>query len=271
MTDSISADPATDDLVEDGPAALPLDAWHEAHGARMVAFAGYRMPIHYEGIIAEHNWVRAHAGLFDVSHMGQLVLSGDGVAEALEALLPADVAGLGAGRMRYSLLLDDSGGILDDLMVTHQVTDRFGPNSQYYLVVNGATKWDDIAHLREYLPDEITLNHMEDQALLALQGPEAATVLTRLAPGVEDLIFMTAGSFDLCGTSAWISRSGYTGEDGFEISIPSGWAITVANAPPPRGGGVRGCGSWAPAAPGGAWARPSRVAARSPRAASRRR
>jgi len=212
-----------DDFVDEGPDALPLDAWHADKGARMVPFAGYRMPIQYEGIMPEHHWVREHAGLFDVSHMGQLHLSGEGLDEAIEALLPADVKGLTLGRIRYSLLLADNGGILDDLMLTRW-------EDGLYMVVNGATKWDDIAHLREHLPDEITLNHLEDSALLALQGPEAAAVLARLAPGVEALTFMTAGAFTIAGVEAWISRSGYTGEDGFEISIPADAAATVADA-----------------------------------------
>jgi aminomethyltransferase len=217
------ASTSEDDVIEDVPAALPLDAWHEAKGARMVPFAGYRMPIQYEGIIAEHLWTREHAGLFDVSHMGQLVLTGEGVAEGLEALLPADVKGLGVDRMRYSLLLTDNGGILDDLMLTRRADD-------FYMVVNGAVKWEDIGHLREFLPDEITLNHLEDQALLALQGPEAVTALARIAPGVEALTFMTAGAFTIAGVEAWISRSGYTGEDGFEISIPAIAAEKIADA-----------------------------------------
>ncbi len=221
MTDTAALKDDGDEPIEDQ--ALPLAAWHEAKGARMVPFAGYRMPIQYEGIIAEHIWVREHAGLFDVSHMGQLLLSGEGVAEALEALLPADVKGLGIDRMRYSLLLAQNGGVLDDLMLTRRADD-------FYMVVNGATKWDDIAHLREHLPDEINLNHMDDQALLALQGPEAVTALARLAPGVEALTFMTAGAFDLAGVAAWISRSGYTGEDGFEISIPAAAVEIVADA-----------------------------------------
>jgi aminomethyltransferase len=204
------------------PEALPLEAWHRAQGARMVPFAGYQMPIQYEGIIAEHLWTRTQAGLFDVSHMGQLVISGEGAAAELEALLPADVAGLGESRMRYSLLLAGNGGILDDLMLTRR-------GDEFYMVVNGATKTDDIAHLREHLGDEITLNHMDDHALLALQGPAAVTALSRLAPGVEALVFMTAGRFDLGGADAWISRSGYTGEDGFEISIPTEAAEQVAS------------------------------------------
>lgn len=228
MTDPIAhADAAPDEmadgLIDDGPATLPLDAWHAARGARMVAFAGYRMPIHYEGIIAEHHWTRAHAGLFDVSHMGQLVLSGDGVVAALEALLPADVAGLKPGRMRYSLLLNEAGGVLDDLMLSNRGDD-------WYMVVNGATKWDDIAHLREHLPDSVTLNHLADQALLALQGPAAVDVMARIAPGAEALSFMEAGAFLVAGVEGWVSRSGYTGEDGFELSIPAAAAERVADA-----------------------------------------
>ena len=163
-------DPDSPDLPEDlPPEALPLDAWHRARGARMVEFAGYWMPVQYEGIIAEHLWTRTQAGLFDVSHMGQLFVSGDGAQAALEAVLPIDLATLKPHAPRYSLLLDEQGGVLDDLMVTRW-------DSGFYLVVNGATKWDDIAHLREHLPDEVTLNHLADNALLALQGPAAAAV-----------------------------------------------------------------------------------------------
>jgi aminomethyltransferase len=191
---------------------LPLDAWHHAKGARMVEFAGYRMPIQYEGIMAEHLWTRENAGLFDVSHMGQLMLSGEGAATALEAVVPGDLAALAEGRMRYSLLLAEDGGILDDLMVT---TTPMG----IYIVVNGAVKWEDIGYLRENLPDDITLNHMEDRALLALQGPKAVDALKRIVPGVEALYFMEADSFLWAHVPLWISRSGYTGEDGFEISV----------------------------------------------------
>jgi aminomethyltransferase len=201
---------------------LPLDAWHRARGARMVPFAGYQMPIQYEGIIAEHLWTRESAGLFDVSHMGQLLISGDDVAGELEKLLPGDIKGLGENRMRYSLLLDAEGGILDDLMVTRRAED-------FYLVVNGATKADDIGHLHEHLPEELTLNHLDEQALLALQGPKAVDALKRLAPGVETLVFMTAGAFTIDGVPAWISRSGYTGEDGYEISIPADDAVRIAD------------------------------------------
>jgi aminomethyltransferase len=228
MTD-IAIDTGTEEAIE--TEALPLDAWHRAKGARMVAFAGYHMPIQYDGIIAEHLWTREHAGLFDVSHMGQLLFTGGGVVEGLESLLPADIKGLGEGRQRYSLLLADDGGILDDLMVARlPAASPFDAAGGYYMVVNGATKWDDIAHLREHLPDAITLSHLYEQALLALQGPEAVTALARLAPGVEALTFMTAGAFAVAGIDCWVSRSGYTGEDGFEISVPAEQVEALADA-----------------------------------------
>jgi aminomethyltransferase len=203
--------------------ALPLDAWHRAKGARMVEFAGYRMPIQYEGIMAEHGWTRESAGLFDVSHMGQLMLSGDDVDAALEALVPRDVAALGQGKMGYALLLGEDGGILDDLMITRTPMGL-------YLVVNGAVKWDDIGYLREYLPDEVSMSHMEDRALLALQGPKAVAALARVVPGVEHLYFMEASSFLWGHEPLWISRSGYTGEDGFEISVPAEAVVAFADA-----------------------------------------
>lgn len=212
------------------PLPLPLDAWHRARGGRMVEFAGYLMPVQYEGIIAEHLWTRENAGLFDVSHMGQLAVSGEGAAEALEALLPGDISALKPGRLRYSLLMAEDGGILDDLMVLNTGKD-FG------LVVNGATKWDDMAHLREHLPDEITLTHLDEQALLALQGPKAADALGRvgLAPldggrPLADLKFMQADIYDWNGVRLGVSRSGYTGEDGFEISVPAESAVALADA-----------------------------------------
>ncbi len=210
---------------------LPLDAWHRAMGARMVPFAGYAMPIQYEGIVAEHLWTRENAGLFDVSHMGQLTLSGDGAAQALEAIVPGDMQSIGIGKVRYSLLLDEDGGILDDLMVTNT-------GHGLYLVVNGATKWDDIGTLREHLPDAIGLNHMEDAALLALQGPKAAEALARIGiepkepgwPVPGDLFFMEAGPFVWNGIALGISRSGYTGEDGYEISVAAEHAVALADA-----------------------------------------
>ena len=206
--------PEPENLPDAEPEALPLDAWHRAKGAHMLPFAGYLMPIQYEGIISEHLWTRESAGLFDVSHMGQLILSGDGLDTALEALITADLGALAEGQQRYALLLNDTGGILDDLMVARAPMGLF-------IVVNGAVKWDDIGHLREYLPDEITISHLEDRALLALQGPKAVDALNRIVPGVQGLSFMEAGSFFWGLEPLWISRSGYTGEDGFEISIPS--------------------------------------------------
>ena len=203
---------------------LPLDAWHRAQGARMVPFAGYEMPIQYEGIVAEHEWTRTSAGLFDVSHMGQLLLSGPGLDAAVEAVLPIDLSTLKLGQQRYSLLLDEEGGVLDDLMVSRW------PEA-LYLVVNGATKWDDIGHLREYLPDEITLNHLDDRALLALQGPKAADALARHAEGeypLSALTFMKFGRFTIAGHDVTIARAGYTGEDGFEISLPAEAAEEIA-------------------------------------------
>jgi aminomethyltransferase len=205
--------------------SLPLDGWHRAKGGRMVEFAGYWMPVQFEGIIAEHLWTRTHAGLFDVSHMGQLYLEGEGVEAAIEALLPIDLATLELGQQRYSLLLDDAGGVLDDLMVTRWT-------EGFYLVVNGATKWDDIAHLREHLPDEVTLNHLDDRALFALQGPEAFAVLDRHASGdfpLDALTFMRGAPFLIGGVECHVSRSGYTGEDGFEISVPGEAAVQIAD------------------------------------------
>ncbi|HEX8485553.1 glycine cleavage system aminomethyltransferase GcvT [Sphingomonas sp.] len=217
---------ADDEIVE--IQHLPLDSWHRARGGRMVAFAGYDMPIQYDGIMAEHLWTREHAGLFDVSHMGQIVFTGPGAAEALEAVLPGDVAGLDDGRMRYSLLLAQDGGILDDLMVTRRSGVDGG--AELYLVVNGATKYDDIGYLLDHLPDDVTMNLLDEQALLALQGPEAVAALSRLVPGVDALTFMTAGAFSWQGHALWISRSGYTGEDGCEISLPADAAEAFADA-----------------------------------------
>ncbi len=202
---------------------LPLGDWHRAKGARMVEFAGYHMPIQYEGIMAEHAWTRENAGLFDVSHMGQLMLSGEGTAEALEKIVPGDISALAEGRMRYSLLLAEDGGILDDLMITR------APMG-FYVVVNGAVKWDDMGYLRGELPDEITINLMEDRALLALQGPKASAALARIIPTTAELYFMEADSFMWEQEPLWISRSGYTGEDGFEISVPAESAQKLADA-----------------------------------------
>jgi len=208
--------------MSDSEKTLPLDGWHRGRGARMVPFADYQMPIQYEGIIAEHKWTRASAGLFDVSHMGQLIVAGAEAEKGLEGLLPADLAILKEGRLKYSLLLDLEGGIIDDLMVTRR-------GDHFYLVVNGATKEGDIAHLEERLPRGAVLDHMKEQALLALQGPKAVDALARLVPGVEALTFMQGALFELGGAKAWISRSGYTGEDGFEISIQARDAEAAAD------------------------------------------
>lgn len=210
---------------------LPLGDWHRAKGARMVSFAGYAMPIQYEGIMAEHLWVRENAGLFDVSHMGQLQLKGEGAAEALEGLCPGDISALKPGKMRYSLLLAADGGVLDDLMVTNA-------GDHLYVVVNGAVKHQDIDYLRANLPAGIELVHDEGAALLALQGPKAAEALGRIGVGPAqdgwpvptDLYFMEAGPFLWNGVPLGISRSGYTGEDGFEISVPAEHAVALADA-----------------------------------------
>src|SRR4051795_13207647 len=163
-----SGDPAGETGALPSLDKLPLDSWHRDRGARMVPFAGYEMPVQYEGIIAEHLWTRENAGLFDVSHMGQLLVHGRGVDAALEALLPADLQMLGDMKLKYSLLLDDNGGIIDDLMATRRGED-------FYVVVNGATKHGDIEHMERRLGD-VVIDHMRSQALLALQGPKAAEV-----------------------------------------------------------------------------------------------
>jgi aminomethyltransferase len=205
------------------PQALALDGWHRRHGARMVEFAGYSMPVQYEGIMAEHLWTRENAGLFDVSHMGQLYIHGRSVDAALETLLPGELRDLADRKLRYSMLLDDSGGIIDDLMATRRGDD-------FYIVVNGATKHGDIEVMRQALPRDVYLDHMTGQALLALQGPKAAEVLESIVPGVSDLTFMEGNAFQALGQTLWISRSGYTGEDGFEISIPAIAAEQLAEA-----------------------------------------
>ena len=202
---------------------LPLDSWHREHGGRMVPFAGYEMPVQYEGIIAEHLWTRENAGLFDVSHMGQLLIHGRDADSALEKLLPGDLQALGDMKPKYSLLLEENGGIVDDLMITRRGTD-------FYMVVNGATKDGDIDYLRRRLPGEVIVDYMKELALLALQGPRAAEVLETIIPGVGDLTFMQGGPFAWQGHNLWISRSGYTGEDGYEISVPAAAAADLADA-----------------------------------------
>jgi aminomethyltransferase len=202
---------------------LPLDAWHRARGGRMVPFAGYEMPVQYEGIMAEHLWTRENAGLFDVSHMGQLLIHGRNAASALEALMPGDFLAAADMKPKYSLLLEEDGGIVDDLMATRRGED-------FYVVVNGATKQGDIAFMERRLASDVVIDHMRQQALLALQGPRAAEVLEAIIPGVSKLSFMEARPFTWQGRSLWISRSGYTGEDGFEVSVPAIAAPELADA-----------------------------------------
>nr|WP_322597194.1 glycine cleavage system aminomethyltransferase GcvT [Sphingomicrobium marinum] len=207
------------------PKTLPLNDWHIARGGRMVPFAGYSMPVQYEGIMAEHLWTREHAGLFDVSHMGQLTFHGDDVAEALETLLPGDIKGLGDNKLRYSMLLAEDGGIIDDLIVTKVVTPT---TSHYAMVVNGACKHGDIENMRRRLPDGIEIKHHEGQALLALQGPEAAAVITDVIGDISDLGFMSSKGMVWNDAFLWVSRAGYTGEDGVEISIAAEYATALA-------------------------------------------
>jgi aminomethyltransferase len=202
----------------------PLHALHLELGARMVPFAGYSMPVQYpKGLLAEHLHVRAQAGLFDVSHMGQLRLQGPDAAAAFETLVPVDVLGLGIDKQRYGLLLDESGGIVDDLMFVNR-------GEHLFVIVNGACKAADTALLQARIGQRCTVQPLPEQALLALQGPLAAAALARVVPGVEQLVFMTGRAFDWQGTPLYLTRSGYTGEDGFEISVPAAQAEALARA-----------------------------------------
>ncbi len=202
----------------------PLHDLHVALGARMVPFAGYSMPVQYPaGLMAEHHHTRNAAGLFDVSHMGQLTLSGTDAAAAFESLMPVDVIDLPIGKQRYGLLTNNGGGIIDDLMFLKRADDIF-------VIVNGACKVGDIAHIRQHIGTRCTVTPLPDQALLALQGPTAVNALQRLVPGVEKLVFMTGGTFTWQGAPLTITRSGYTGEDGFEISLPAAQAEAFASA-----------------------------------------
>ena len=201
----------------------PLNALHLELGARMVPFAGYSMPVQYPaGLMAEHLHTRAQAGLFDVSHMGQLRLIGADAAAAFETLMPVDVIDLPVGKQRYGLLLNEAGGIIDDLMFL-----RVGPD-EIFVIVNGACKVGDIAHIQAQIGQRCQVVPLPDQALLALQGPQAAAVLARLAPGAAQLVFMTGARLAIAGADCLVTRSGYTGEDGFEISVPAAQAEALA-------------------------------------------
>ena len=209
------------------PAELLKTPLHDLHvelGARMVPFAGYTMPVQYPaGLMAEHLHTRSATSLFDVSHMGQLRLVGPDSAAAFESLMPVDVMDLPVGKQRYGLLLNDEGGIIDDLMF-------FNRGDDIFIIVNGACKAGDIAHIQQKIGTRCDVIPMPDEALLALQGPQAVTALQALAPGIEKLVFMTGGRFKVAGCDCFLTRSGYTGEDGFEISVPASQALTLARA-----------------------------------------
>lgn len=221
----------------------PLHALHIELGARMTPFAGYEMPVNYPGgIIAEHRHCREGAVLFDVSHMGQVRLTGDDAGAALETLVPMDIVDLAEGRQRYALFTNAQGGILDDLMVTRRASADGG---DLLLIVNAACKAADIQHLITGIGHRCTVQPLPDRALLALQGPQAAEALARLNPQTGELTFMTGRSFEIAGASCFVTRSGYTGEDGFEISVASeqaeGLARRLLNLPgvKPAGLGAR--------------------------------
>ncbi len=202
----------------------PLHALHLELGAKMVPFGGYDMPVQYAtGILAEHRHTRAAAGLFDVSHMGQVLLTGDDASAALETLVPVDIIDLPVFKQRYALFTNEQGGILDDLMVTRRPDGLF-------VIVNAACKAQDIAHLQQHIGQRCTVQPLPDQALLALQGPLAVDALARLDASVRQLTFMTGAWATLDGIECFLTRSGYTGEDGFEISVPGDRAEQLARA-----------------------------------------
>ncbi len=199
----------------------PLYSLHEELGAKLVPFAGYAMPVQYPlGVMKEHLHTRDAAGLFDVSHMGQVVVSGDNADQWIETLVPGNIVDLKENHIRYTMFTNENGGIMDDLMITKRENDLF-------IVVNAACKEQDISHMRAHLPDGFTLTEIEDRALVALQGPKAASVLARFIHGANEMDFMTYAEGSINGVNCFISRSGYTGEDGHEISIPADKADEV--------------------------------------------
>jgi len=204
----------------------PLHDLHVELGGRMVAFAGYALPVQYpSGVMKEHAQTREKAGFFDVSHMGQVIVRGPNLASAataLERIIPVDVQGLGTDRQRYGFFTDNAGGILDDLMLSNR-------GDHVFVVVNAACKVDDIAHMRASMPD-VSVTEVTDRALLALQGPRAEVVLASLNSLAAEMRFMDVKTLDLVGAACWVSRSGYTGEDGYEISVPSEKAVDLARA-----------------------------------------
>ena len=214
----------------------PLHAAHIAAGARMVPFAGYDMPVQYaDGVLKEHLWTREHAGLFDVSHMGQAWLTGVAPRHAFEELVPGDFINLKPGRQKYSVLLNRAGGIIDDLMAARPANaDGTAPDDRLFVVVNGACKENDFKVIAEELGGQVKIERLEDRALLALQGPEAAAVMADLCPAVAGMVFMDVRALEGFGTDLIVSRSGYTGEDGYEISVPAAeaervWATLTAD------------------------------------------
>ncbi|SFR40273.1 glycine cleavage system aminomethyltransferase GcvT [Litoreibacter janthinus] len=202
----------------------PLHDLHVRLGAKMVPFAGYAMPVQYGlGVMKEHLHTRAKAGLFDVSHMGQVIVAGEGAAIALESLIPVDIAGLAENRQRYGFFTNEAGGITDDLMLANR-------SDHIFLVVNAACKDADIAHMKAHLEPHVKVTQITDRALLALQGPAAETVLSSLNPAAAEMSFMDVATLTLNGAECWVSRSGYTGEDGYEISVPNDAAEALAHA-----------------------------------------
>lgn len=220
-------------MSDDAPKRTSLHDEHARLGARMVPFAGYAMPVQYPtGILAEHTWTRQNAGLFDVSHMGQCLLVGENfeaVARAMEAMVPADILGLKPRQQRYSQFLGENGGTLDDLMIT-----RHTQEGTLSLVVNAGRKEHDYAWMEQYLPKGVALRRRDDLSLVALQGPKAEEALAKFAPAVRDIPFMSYADVEIGGIRAQVSRSGYTGEDGFEISVSSSdaaklWTLLLAD------------------------------------------